>query len=238
MQVETQARVETISLSRSIHERVRESLAKIRLWPQTLSVAQRTAFESADSARRVMLEGYIDGYFRIRQTTPLILLTVDVLNAARQHAPARLWGRYLQEEFAHDEVARGDLLRLHGSSESALALALEARTISPPCAAMLGYFEWQVRKGDPHLLMIYKAFLEQHAVESKDSLHRLVEVLGKENTRCIAMHQELDEGHLDECAEYIDRHFNESRLEEYFWAIDFMGDCLTQSQLWTAKKVL
>jgi hypothetical protein len=221
-----------------LHARVGENIARMTAWTLALSDAERRSLEDPKQMRAVMVEGYVDGYFRIRQTTPLILLTVDALNERREHTPARLWARYLAEEFAHDEVARGDLLRLFENSEDALRGVLGTRSISPPCAAMLGYFEWQARKGDPHLFMIYKLFLEQHAVEARDSVVSLVTTMGAESTRCIAMHQELDEGHLTECAKYIERYFSAQRLKEYLWAIDFMGDCLTQSQIWTAKQVL
>ncbi len=194
--------------------------------------------KGAAAARALMLEGYIDGYFRIRETTPLILLTIEAFNRRKAYAPARFWTRNLKEEFAHDEVAHRDLLRLHGDSAEALAHVLDSRSISPPCAAMLGYFEWQIRKGDPHYFMVYKLFLEQHAVEAHEGIATMIKVLGQENTRCLAMHQELDQGHLAECTKYIDRYFDPARLADYLWAIDFIGDCLTQSQVWNALRLL
>lgn len=224
--------------SEKILEKVRSKIDQLNDWCERLQPAHREIVETnGDTVKKIALYCYLDGYYRIRQTTPLMLAASRTFNGRKQYRLADIWSKLVSEELGHDQVLFEDLINLFGS-EASLLEALEKTPIAPPTASILGYLHFQIAEGDPQLLMIYKLFLEEYASSQAEAQADVTELLGEEGTRCLNMHQVLDANHVKDCAEYIDDHFGSENIDAALWTADFIGNALLESQLWIALRIL
>jgi len=203
-------------------------------WAADLPAERQAGLHQPGRLQRITQLTFIDGYWRIRETTRLILQAIDTLSARQEHQAARFWIRHLGEEAEHDDVMLQDLAQMFGSMALAQS-ALQQHPISPPAAAMTGFFDWQTRHGNPHLLIILREFLENFVMgmtpEHIGQIHQAVE--GK--AEVLVLHQELDGGHAAECLAYIDQYFQPQQAGELVWAVHFIGACIRESQVWATQ---
>lgn len=224
--------------SEKILEKVRLKIDQLNDWCERLKPEHRELVEtSEDIVRKIALFCYLDGYYRIRQTTPLMLSASRTFNFRKQYHLADIWSKLVTEELGHDQVLFDDLIYSFGS-EAHLFEALKKTPITPPTASIIGYLHWQAAEGDPQLLMIYKLFLEQYASSQTEAQADVTELLGEAGTRCLKMHHELDANHVQDCIVYVDEHFDSANIDAALWTIDFIGNALLESQLWIALKIL
>lgn len=214
-----------------------ESLLRARAavtnWMDGLPEAQRVAFATSTAAASLIRLSYVDGYLRIKRTVPLILRAIERLDGLDRKAEAAFWIDHLKEEAFHDEVMRADLVRLLGG-EQETAAALGRARITPPSAALLGYFEWQVALGDPALLIAMRLFLEWYVAELEDWRVADVNALVEGGSRIMLTHKELDQDHVRPCTGYIAEHCR-GCLPELLWSIEFAGRCLGEAHLFSAQ---
>ncbi|RQR61348.1 hypothetical protein DIE18_12620 [Burkholderia sp. Bp9125] len=166
----------------------------------------------------------------------MIIKTIERFEALKEDDLARFWIAHLGEEAFHDRVMRQDLDRLFGSSADARA-ALQDWPISPPSAALVGYYEWQVLHGNPHLLAVLRLFLEWYFSTMSDNVAARVHSMIECGSRVLAIHRESDVDHVRPCFEYVERNC-ETIWPMVAWSLGFTADCLRESQLWAAKQVL
>mgnify|MGYP000169681940 CR=1 FL=1 len=224
--------------SEKILEKVRSKIDQLHDWFERLKPEHQKIVEtSEDTVRKIALYCYLDGYYRIRQTTPLMLAASRAFNWRKQYRLADIWSKLVSEELGHDQVLFKDLINSFGS-ETSLLEALAKTPMAPPTASILGYLHWQITEGDPQLLMIYKLFLEEYASSQTEAQADVMELLGEAGTRCLKMHQELDENHVKDCNEYVDEHFDSENIDAAIWTADFIGNALLESQLWIASRIL
>lgn len=224
--------------SEKILEKVRSKIDQLHDWCEQLQPEHREIVDTnEDSVKKIALYCYLDGYYRIRQTTPLMLEASRTFNWRKQYRLADIWSKFVSEELGHDQVLFEDLINSFGS-EASLFEALAKTPIAPPTASILGYLNWQITQGDPQLLMIYKLFLEEYASSQIEAQADITELLGEAGTRCLKMHQDLDANHVKDCAEYIDEHFGSENIDAALWTADFIGNALLESQLWIASRIL
>ena len=218
-------------ISRAVEDRLRRSFERINRWGERLPAEQQRLLRRADSRRELARRSYIDSYWRVRETSPLILAAIHTFNVRQDFYSARFWGQHFAEELGHDAVQYRDIVNIYGSQRKTSAVLAE-RGISPPSAAILAYFHWQVTQGDPHLLMVYRLFLELFMVEMPAHTEFFRNMLGKSATRTVTLHREADAKHVKGCRRYIDRSFRAEHLRTLLWTVDFICDRLIESQLW------
>jgi hypothetical protein len=224
-------------VSRYALQHVRQATAAVSSWSERLSDEQRSRMTSAAVRTELSRRFYLEGYWRIRETTPLILAAVETFNLRGDLDSAQFWSRHLCEEMGHDAIMHADLQRSYRSRE-ALERALEVLAISPPSAALVGYFHWQVRHGNPHLLIVLRYFFEFFMTHDQTAGAGFERSLGRRATRTLALHRSVDRRHLKQCSGYIDRNFKEDDLAEMAWSIHFVATCLESAQMWVASKLL
>lgn len=206
-------------------------------WVGALPPAALARLRRPEARRELARRSYVDAYWRVREATPLILAAVAALTERGEREAAGFWSRHLGEELGHDLIQYRDLTAVYGGPKRADA-ALAALPISPPSAAIVGYFHWQVRHGNPHLLMVYRYFLELFMVEMPAHAAFFRRELGRRATRTVTVHRSLDRGHVKACGAYLDRHFRRDDLDALRWSADFIGARLVESQLWIASRLL
>lgn len=223
-----------LTCSEYVAQARREAIQAIYAWAEELPPALRESLQQPGRLQRVTQLTFIDGYWRIRETTRLILQAIDTLSSRDEHAAAQFWIKHLSEESAHDAVMLQDLGRIFGGAEAA-ALALAEHPMSPPTAAISGFFDWQTRRGNPHLLIVLRDFLENFVTEMRPEhvgqIHQLVEG----GAEVLALHQALDTEHVLECAAYIDQYIQPNQVGELVWIVHFIGACIRESQAWAAN---
>jgi hypothetical protein len=190
-----------------------------------------------DTQREVGRLAFIDGYHRIRQTSPLILAAIQTLDRGRDHDNSRFWVHHLAEEYGHDAAMRHDIVAMIGDESEATRI-LDATAITPPSAAMIGFFDWQVRHGNPHLLIVLRLFLETVMAELDDGKAAAVHRLFPDGSEVIRLHRDADQDHVGECYDYLDQNFTESEAPTLIWAIDFIALCLNEGNSWICAQVL
>ncbi len=167
----------------------------------------------------------------------MILRTIERLDSLGEQEAATFWIEHLDEEAGHDRIMKEDLQRLFGG-EAALQAVLEAHPITPPSAALLGYYEWQVAHGDPHLLIVLRLFLEWYTAEMSPAERAGVHDMITDGSRVLTVHTEADQMHAQPCYAYIDRWFDAAALPKLLWSLDYIGLCLREAQAWTASEVV
>lgn len=223
-------------IAAAVVECMRENFAGVDRWPERLSVAARRRLAEPGMLREVSRRSYIDAYWRVCETTPLILATVGALNRARDHEAAGFWAEHLGEELGHDRIHREDLARMYGQADLEAVLARQPMT--PPSVAVIAYFRSHIERGEPHMLMVYRLFLELFTANMKDGGRELRQRLGEDASRAVELHCELDVGHVGPCEAYIDRHFVAADLDRLLWTVGYVRECLVQSQLYLARPIL
>lgn len=216
---------------------LRRAFARVSRWGEALPPAAQARLARPAARRELARRSYVDAYWRVREATPLILAAVGALNARGESEAATFWIRHLDEELGHDLIQYRDLVDVFGGRRRADA-ALARQPISPPSAAIVGYFHWQVAHADPHLLMVYRFFLELFMVELPAHAAFFRRELGRRATRTVTVHRSLDRGHVKACGAYLDRHFRRDDLDALRWSADFIGARLVESQLWIASRLL
>ena len=211
-----------------------DAIQGIYSWVQDLPPETQVSLQQAGRLARITQLTFIDGYWRIRETTRLILQAIDALSSRDEHTAAAFWIKHLSEESAHDAVMLQDLARIFGS-EAAAQQELANHPVSPPAAAISGFFDWQTRHGNPHLLIVLRDFLENFVTEMRPEHVQQVHQLVDSGTEVLALHQELDTEHVLACAAYIDEHFQLHQVGELLWVVHFIGACIRESQTWAAN---
>jgi hypothetical protein len=186
--------------------------------------------------REITRLSYVDGYLRIRRTTPMILRAIERLDALKRRQEAAFWIEHLGEEAFHDRVMRADLSRLFGGSRAASA-QLRKHGITPPSAALLGYFEWQVSLGNPSLLIAIRLFLEWYISELESWRVSRVDKLVDGGSAIMRTHRELDADHMTPCLAYVSRHCRNCETEVR-WSVEFVGRCLRDAHLYIAEGLI
>jgi hypothetical protein len=223
--------------SRLVRDHIKTAVASVG--NRASSFSQEALSELAQPAmqRKVGELAFIDGYHRIRQTSPLILAAIRTLDRRRDHESARFWVRHLDEEYGHDAVMRRDLAALIGDEED-VTLVLDETSITPPGAALIGFFDWQVRHNNPHFLIVLRLFLETTMAELDESKAAAVHALFPGGSEVIRLHRDADQDHVEACYAYLDRNFTEADLPGLMWAIDFVALCLNEISSWISAQVL
>jgi hypothetical protein len=222
---------------RSALERsLRQARDLMSTWIDRFPEPAQAALKAPEAAAELTRRSYVDGYLRIRETTPLILHAIDRFNALRKRREAEFWIGHLSEECFHDQLMRKDLVNMLGGAGPAAAVLRKAR-ITPPSAALLGYFEWQVAVGDPTQLIALRLFLEWYlsGIEKWRVAH--VNALVPGGSQIMLTHQQLDEGHCAECFDYAER-FCRGNPVELDWSILFVGRCLADAHAFLARDLL
>lgn len=211
--------------------------ARMLAWPDAFAADERARL--ADPAIAETLDGlaYVDGWRRIQRTTPMILAAIARFDAAGDGDSARFWIAHLDEEHGHDRMMRDDLLRIYGS-EAELERVLAANPITPPSAALVGYFEWQVAHGDPHVLIALRLLLEHIFATMGEDERARADLVVAGGSQTLALHHEADQMHVTVCADYVTRHFTDRDAARLIWSLDFAALMLSDAQVWIASRVL
>jgi|HubBroStandDraft_1064217.scaffolds.fasta_scaffold52478_2 hypothetical protein len=224
-------------LSDRLSKQLPETRARMLSWPQMFEAELSSRLADPVVAQDIDRMSYVDSWRRIRRTTPMILRTIERLDSLGEPEAATFWIEHLDEEAGHDRIMLDDLERMFGG-QAALASVLDAHPITPPSAALLGYYEWQALHGDPHLLIILRLFLEWHMAEMSAAERADVHALIVGGSQTLTVHAEADRMHVRPCYAYIDRWFAPAALPRLLWSLDFIGLCLREAQAWTASAVL
>ena len=224
-------------ISTAVGDHIKTALGSLGNWASTFSEPARATIARPEIRREIGRLTFIDSYHRIRQTTPLILAAVQALDARFDHDNARFWAHHLEEEYGHDAVMRRDIVAMLGDERRATE-ALREASITPPSVALIGFFEWQVRHNNPHLLIFLRLFLERLTTELGDTQVAAVHDLIPGGSEVVRLHREEDHGHAAECSDYADRNFRSEDLATAVWVVDFIALCLNEAQSWVAAHVL
>lgn len=211
-----------------------QAIQSIYQWTRDLAPDLQEALKHPKTLQRMGQLTFLDGYWRIRQTTHLILKAIDSLSAKQEHDAARYWIKHLNEEAAHDDVMLLDIIDMLGSKEAA-QVSLQTYPMSPPTAALTGYFAWQAAHGNPHLLIVLRDFLENFVIDMTPEHVQQVENLRPSGVEVLKLHQALDIEHAAECTAYIDQYFKPEQTGELVWSVHFVGACIRDSQIWAAN---
>lgn len=205
-------------------------------WIDNFSEEERRRLAIPEIALQVDRAAYVDGWRRIRRTTPMILRAIERFDARGDEDAVAFWVDHLDDEIGHDKVMRDDLLRMFGS-EANLDAVLAARPMSPPSVALVGYFEWQVGHGEPDLLIVLRLYLEWFFATMSPAAREGVHALIDGGSRTLEIHAEADQHHLAPCFDYLERRLADAAAAVQ-WSLDFVALCLNEAQTWTAAKVL
>jgi len=207
-------------------------------WETRLERTRQAKLRNPDIRKGHALRVYLDSFYRLKETSPLILAAVQRLNSdPREQGAVRFWSEHLLEEVNHDKIMTQDLVLLFGN-KNALKIAMQKQAITPPSAVLVGYFHWQVRAGNPHLLMIFRFYLEWFASNHQRLLEEFSQNLKHRGTKTLSLHAELDPHHAKECAHYVDEHLSALTPEELSWHVKFIVEQLIEGQLWLARTIL
>jgi len=225
------------TVSQRLDTHMEGALESVRRWDTALTPAQSAAVASGHVRRALMLRSFVDGYWRIRRTEPMIELAIDTFERRGDRRSAAFWRAHVAEEAGHDHVMLADIERIVGGPAARDAV-LEGCPITPPSAALVGYFEWQVRHNDPHLLIVLRYFLETFFARIDDAAATAVHEQVNGGSATLALHREADADHVEPCREYIDRSFTRAAIPSLLWSVDFVALSLRRSQSWAASAVL
>ncbi len=223
-------------IAAEVVECMQRSFARVDRWYDRLAPEERALLRDAEVVRDISRRSYIDAYWRVCETTPLILATIAALNRAQEREAAEFWAVHLREELGHDTIHREDLARMYGPAD--LEAVLAGQPMTPPSVAVIAYFRGNIDRGAPHMLMIYRLFLELFTANMKDAGRELRQRLGEDASRSVELHCELDVGHVEPCQDYLDRHFTVADRGRLLWSVGFVTECLIQSQLYLARPLL
>jgi hypothetical protein len=224
-------------ISGAVADHLKTAIGSVGSWVSSFSEGARAQMAAPELRQEIGLISAIDGYHRIRQTTPLIVAAIQTLDARQEHDDARFWVHHLAEEYGHDAVMRRDIVAMIGDEEQA-SQVLARTSITPPSAALVGFFEWQVRHDDPHLLILLRLFLETFMSGLDDEKAAAIHALYPGGSETVRLHRDADQDHVGECRAYLDRHFTDDDLPTLVWVLDFIALCLNDSQSWIAAQVL
>jgi hypothetical protein len=219
-----------------LEHRLLSNREAVRNWTSALTQDERVNIASDATRDVITRHAYIDGYWRIRRTSSMILRAIERLDHMGEDKAAKFWIEHLSEEALHDREMLEDLTRMFGDAKAVRAV-LAATPISPPGAAMVGYFEWQVLNGNPHLLIALRLFQEWFFTQMEDVDVSHVNNLLDGGSTILRTHRELDGDHVKPCFGYIDQHCADV-VSELDWSLDFTANCLRNSQVWAARKVM
>jgi hypothetical protein len=213
------------------------AIERVRDWERALPARHGTALATPAVRRALMVRSFVDGYWRIRRTEPMIELAAAAFERRGDTANAAFWRGHVAEEAGHDAVMRADIERLAGGPAACDEL-LRRCPITPPSAALLGYFEWQIRHNDPHLLIVLRYFLESFFAGLDETAAAGVHAYFDGGSATLAQHREADADHVEPCRRYIAANFMPAALPALQWSVDFVAVSLCDSQLWNASAVL
>jgi hypothetical protein len=223
--------------SGAVADHLRTAIGSVGNWVASFSDAARGEMAAPELQQEIGRLAFIDGYHRIRQTSPLILAAIRTLDGRGDHDNSRFWVHHLEEEYGHDAIMRRDIVAMFGDEDVA-ERALAQTSITPPSAALIGFFDWQVRRNNPHLLILLRLFLETSMAElteeKADAVHRMFPA----GSELIRVHRDADQDHVGECYGYLDRNFADADLATLVWGLDFIALCLNDGQSWIAAQVL
>ena len=225
------------TISGLVRDHLKTAIASVGTWVSAFSEEALTRLGQPETQREVGKLAFIDGYHRIRQTSPLILAAIQSLDRRRDHDNSRFWVHHLGEEYGHDAAMRHDIVAMTGDESEATRI-LDATAITPPSAAMIGFFDYQVRHGNPHLLIVLRLFLETVMAELDDGKAAAVHELLPGGSEVIRLHRDADQDHVGACYDYLDQNFTESELPTLIWAVDFIALCLNEGNSWISAQVL
>lgn len=211
-----------------------DAIQDIYGWVNELPDDLRRTLQKPGRLTRITQLTFIDGYWRIRETTRLILQAIDTLSSRNEHAAAQFWIKHLSEEYAHDVDMLQDLVRIFGSEE-AVVQELTQHPASPPITAISSFFDWHTRRGNPHLLILLRDFLENFVTKMRPEHVHQIHKIAAGRASVLALHQELDTEHVLECVAYIDRYFQLHQAGELLWIVHFIGACIRDLQTWSTN---
>jgi hypothetical protein len=214
-------------------ERIRAGFATLHAWGDGLDPEERAALD--DGALRRMC--FLDTFWRMQETTPLIEATERGLRRRGEEAAAEAWAAHRADEAGHDHIVRADVSRLFGG-EAAAAAALAAHPMAPPTAAMVAYFHWQAERGDPHTVMALRLFEELFVAEHPALWAQNHAAFAAQGVQTFKVHEEADAGHAADCVAYLDTLLPATSLPALLWSVDFVAACLAESHLWAARATL
>ena len=224
-------------ISTSVTNHLKNSFRSVHSWKLTFSEDEQKQLMDPGLLREIGQLSYIDGYFRIRQTTPLILAAAKNLDERFDHDSSRFWIRHLEEEYGHDAVMRSDIITMIGDESRAIKL-IEATSITPPSVALVGFFDWQVRHNNPHLLILLRLFLETFVVSLDEKQVAGINELFPTGSGTLRVHRDADQDHVADCYAYIDQKFILNDIPTLIWILDYIALCLRESQSWIAAHAL
>jgi hypothetical protein len=224
-------------LSDQVAEHLHKAMHDVVNWMDQLNPEYVALLENEDIQRDIVRFNYMDGYWRIKQTTPLILSILKRLNDQQNMQALRFWSTHLSEELGHDLIMHKDLVEIFGS-DNTVNEELAKNPITAPSAAIIGYYQWQVDNNNPHLLIILRFFLESY-FESIDDAEEvgLQATLGTDAIKTLSTHREADQEHVQACFDYVDDYFTEKDLPEIVWSINLIATCLLESQIMIANRI-
>lgn len=211
--------------------------ARMLAWPAGFTEEERARLGDPGVAEQVDRLAYLDGWRRIRRTTPMILAAIARFDERSDADSTAFWIEHLDEEHGHDRIMLDDLRRMYGD-EAALTRALDANPISPASAALAGFFEWQVAHGDPHLLVVLRLLLEHIFATMEEPERARVDAGIPGNSQTLMLHNEADQAHVLACGDYLSAHFSEADVPTLIWALDYAALMLSDAQTWVAARVL
>ena len=220
-----------------IRDHLTTAVASVGKWTSTFPNDARARLAEPALQREIARLSFIDGYHRIRQTTPLILAAIATLDQRQDHDRARCWVKHLDEEYGHDTSMRRDIVAMLGDEIRTVQM-LAQTSITPPSAALIGFFEWQVRNNNPHLLILLRLFFETFMAELPEESAAAIHELVPGGSEVVRLHREEDQNHVGGCYDYLDRNFTEHDLPTLIWTLDFIALCLTEAQSWIAAQAL
>jgi hypothetical protein len=221
---------------RLIEEPLRRAQDATRRWMERFPDTAKAELQTPATTQELTRLSYVDGYFRIKHTTPLILRVIGRLDGLHRRREAQFWIDHLSQEAFHDELMRRDLSGLLGGPKSAAAI-LRKSSITLPSAALLGYFDWQIANGNPSLLIALRLFLESFIAQLEDWRVAEVDALVKDGSRILLTHKTLDADHRAECLSYVSD-FCGDCVAEVSWSIEFAGRCLAEAHACLAERLL
>jgi hypothetical protein len=224
-------------ISDIVRDHLKTSFSTVLNWASSFSEEDRKHLADPVLIAEIWQLCNIDSYFRIRQTTPLILAATQKLDNDFDHDGARFWIHHLENEHGHDAVMRSDIVAMIGDEARANAL-LEETSMTPPSIALVGFFDWQVRHINPHLLILLRLFLEAFVLELDEEHVEVVDKMIPGGSNTLRLHREADQDHVGDCYDYLDQKFAESDLAMLIWTLDYIALCLRESQSWIASNAL
>src|SRR6267378_2226115 len=100
-------------------------------WDDAFPAPLRAQLTSEELSRAITRLSYVEGYWRIRQTIPLVLAAIRSFDSSGDQDSARFWIQHLNEESGHDSIMFRDLVALEGTELAARQL-LQKNPISAP----------------------------------------------------------------------------------------------------------